>query len=151
MEVDTKTILNLLVVFCILAALTCGVDLQQFKKKLKKPKGVTIGLLCQFGILPVSSFLVAYLLDSSFDTFSQPQGVALIILGSCPGGNVSNIFTFLWNADLSLSIAMTTASSLLSFAFLTGTCALYIPLFTQGIIHLHDRLHTDYIIHISTI
>eukprot|EP01083_Nonionella_stella_P301365 1033471_1 len=141
MKTDTKTVLNLFVVFAILAALTCGIDLKVFKRKLQKPKGVSIGLLCQFGILPVSSFLIAYLMNDLFETFSQPQGVALIILGSCPGGNVSNIFCFLWNADLSLSIAMTTASSVLSFLFLTGNCALYIPLFTRG----SDTATIDYI------
>ena len=134
MDLGLKNLANLVVVFCILAALTAGIDLSQFKKKIKKPKGVCIGLLCQFGILPVSSFLVAYLLNSAFDEFSTPQGVALIILGSCPGGNISNIFTFLWNADLSLSIAMTTASSVFSFAFLTANCAIYIPIFTKGIV-----------------
>ena len=134
MRTDVKNVLNLVVVFAILAALTSGIDLNQFKKKVKKPKGILIGLLCQFGILPVGSFLTAYILNNTFDAFTQSQGVALIILGSCPGGNISNIFCFLWNADLSLSIAMTTASSVLSFIFLTANCALYIPIFTQGMI-----------------
>ena len=133
MDETLRTALNLVVVFGILAALTAGIDLSQFKQRVKKPKGICIGLLCQFGILPVTSFGVAYLLDQSFERFAKPQGVALIILGSCPGGNISNIFCFLWNADLSLSIAMTTASSVLSFAFLTANCAIYIPIFTEGI------------------
>ena len=140
MKTGVQNILNLIVVFLILAVLTSGIDLSQFKKKIKKPKGVIIGLVCQFGILPITAFGVAYLLNESFERFSTPQGVALIILGSCPGGNVSNIFCFLWNADLSLSIAMTTASSILSFAFLTANLAIYIPILTKGIYLLYSYI-----------
>jgi len=140
MRADVQNVLNLVVVFAILAALTAGIDLNQFRRRVKKPKGILIGLLCQFGILPVGSFLTAYLLNDTFDAFTVPQGVALIILGSCPGGNISNIFCFLWNADLSLSIAMTTASSIFSFLFLTANLALYIPIFTRG----SDLAEIDY-------
>ena len=36
----------------------------------------------------------------------------LCIVGSCPGGTASNVVTFLARADVSLSVAMTTASTL---------------------------------------
>lgn len=37
--------------------------------------------------------------------------IALVLLGCCPGGAMSNIICFLFRADIDLSVAMTTASS----------------------------------------
>ena len=42
----------------------------------------------------------------------------------------------MFNTDLSLSISMTTASSLLSFAFITGNCALYIPIISDASVQI---------------
>lgn len=40
-----------------------------------------------------------------------PSGSRLCIVGSCPGGTASNVVTYLAKADVTLSVAMTTAST----------------------------------------
>ncbi len=40
----------------------------------------------------------------------------ICIVASCPGGTASNVVTFLANADVALSVMMTTASTLLAVA-----------------------------------
>ena len=49
-----------------------------------------------------------------------------------PGGTLSNFFCWLFGADLTLSIAMTTASSLSSFIFITINSLVYIPIISEG-------------------
>ena len=43
--------------------------------------------------------------------FPSPCCRRLCIVGSCPGGTASNVVTYLARADVTLSVAMTTAST----------------------------------------
>ena len=52
--------------------------------------------------------------------------VALVIVGCCPGGAMSNIVCFLAQADLDLSVAMTTASSLVAIVMMPLNVLIYI-------------------------
>ena len=45
---------------------------------------------------------------------------------------MSNFWCFIFNSDLPLSIAMTTCSSTLSFAFIAMNGAIYIPILSKG-------------------
>ena len=77
--------------------------------------------------MPVTAFAV-----SSLFSLHPSLGIALVIIGTCPGGAMSNFWCFFFNADLPLSIAMTTCSSTLSFAFIAANGALYIPILSEG-------------------
>lgn len=124
---NTDTFVSLISIFTLMLSLSSTIDLQVFKERIRKPKGIIIGLFCQFGIVPVT----AYILSLIFSL--QPAlAVALIIIGTCPGGAMSNFWCFVFNGDLPLSIAMTTASSILSFAFISMNGAIYIPLVTNN-------------------
>eukprot|EP00484_Ammonia_sp_Unknown_P023016 CAMPEP_0197037026 /NCGR_PEP_ID=MMETSP1384-20130603/14342_1 /TAXON_ID=29189 /ORGANISM="Ammonia sp." /LENGTH=319 /DNA_ID=CAMNT_0042467273 /DNA_START=18 /DNA_END=974 /DNA_ORIENTATION=+ len=126
-EANADTLVSLLTIVALLASLSSAIDIDQFLLKIKKPKGILIGLVCQYGILPVTAFFMSYL-------FSLPPAiaVALVIIGTCPGGAMSNFWCFAFSADLPLSIAMTTCSSLLSFAFIAMNGAIYIPILSKG-------------------
>lgn len=80
-----------------------------FKVVLTQPKAVTIGVLAQFLIMPLTAYVIAL-------TFNLPPELAagLILLGSCPGGTVSNIMTFIARGNIALSVAMTSVATLLA-------------------------------------
>ena len=109
--------------------------MEQLKIRIKKPKGIIIGLICQYIILPITAFILTLI----FKNISVALKVGLIIIATCPGGSLSNFWCFMFNADLPLSISMTSASSLLSFAFITMNGAIYIPVISQG------KISIDYI------
>ncbi|KAK9794045.1 hypothetical protein WJX73_003868 [Symbiochloris irregularis] len=95
-------------------ALTMGtmgttLSLQDFKAIAQRPQLVGLGAMLQFSIMPLMGFLVSRLaqLPSGF-------AVGICIVASCPGGVASNVVTFLANADLPLSVAMTTVSTILA-------------------------------------
>lgn len=122
-ELDINSISAIAVLFFLMASLSSTVDIDLFISKIKEFKGIGIGFACQSIFLPFFAFSLVEMLE--FDT---ALGVALILTGASPGGVLSNFFAFAVGADLPLSIAMTTCSSILSFATLTlnGYACMYI-------------------------
>lgn len=84
-------------------------SIKDFKRVFKKPKGVTVGLICQYTIMPVIGISLAL-------SFGFPAEVAagIVLIGSSPGGVASNVMAFIAKADLALSITLTAVSTILS-------------------------------------
>ena len=84
-------------------------SLGDFAGVIKMPKGVLVGLLCQYSIMPVVGFTLASL-------FGFPPEIAagVILIGSSPSGLASNVMTYLAKANLALSITLTAVSTLLA-------------------------------------
>ncbi|XP_006867831.1 PREDICTED: solute carrier family 10 member 6 [Chrysochloris asiatica] len=100
------TVLSAVMVGLVMFSLGCSVDIRKLCLHIRRPWGIAVGLLCQFGLMP----LTAYLLAISF-SLKPVQAVAVLIMGCCPGGTTSNIFTFWVDGDMDLSISMTTCST----------------------------------------
>jgi BASS family bile acid:Na+ symporter len=83
--------------------------LADFARILKMPHGIAIGMLLQYGIMPLLGFGLA-------KAFQLPAEIAagVILVGSCPGGVASNVITFLAGGDVAFSVTMTACSTLLS-------------------------------------
>ena len=75
----------------------------------KMPKGVIIGAVAQFSLMPLVGFVLAYI-------SGLPNEIAagIILLGCVPGGMASNVMAYLAKANLPLSITLTAFSTLLS-------------------------------------
>ncbi|GJM29654.1 MAG: sodium transporter [Cyclobacteriaceae bacterium] len=84
-------------------------SLGDFAGVIKMPKGVLVGLLCQYSIMPVVGFTLATL-------FGFPPEIAagVILIGSSPSGLASNVMTYLAKANLALSVTLTAVSTLLA-------------------------------------
>lgn len=78
-----------------------------FARVLATPRRIFAGFALQYTIMPTVAFAVSRLLSLPLDF-----AVGLCIVGACPGGTASNVVTYLANADVTLSVAMTTASTL---------------------------------------
>ena len=92
-----------------------GVSLSfaDFRRVLKMPRAVLIGVICQFSIMPFLAWIFVVL-------FQLPTEIAagLILIGSCPGGVTSNVIAYIARANVPLSVTMTACSTMLS-PFLT--------------------------------
>ena len=84
-------------------------SIKDFAGVIKMPKGVLVGLLCQYSIMPVVGFTLATL-------FGFPPEIAagVILIGSSPSGLASNVMTYLAKANLALSVTLTAVSTLLA-------------------------------------
>lgn len=84
-------------------------SLADFKKELEKPKGIIVGTLMVFTIMPLVGVLVA----KAFQ-FPPEIAVGVILIGACPGGASSNVMAFLARGNVALSISVTTVATLLT-------------------------------------
>ena len=80
--------------------------LDDFKRIFVAPKAPMIGLGSQFILLPAFTFLLTLILR-------PPPSIALgmILVASCPGGNLSNILTYLARGNCAVSVSMTAVST----------------------------------------
>lgn len=80
--------------------------LEDFKRIIVSPKAPGIGLVAQFMLLPALTFLLTLILRP------QPSiALGMILVAACPGGNLSNIITYLAKGNCAVSISMTAVST----------------------------------------
>ena len=80
--------------------------LEDFKRIIVSPKAPGIGLIAQFVLLPAFTFLLTMILRP------QPSiALGMILVAACPGGNLSNIITYLAKGNVAVSISMTAVST----------------------------------------
>ena len=101
-----KKLLGIMMIV-IMFGMGAGLTWRDFFSALKKPQGLIIGVLCQFGLMPLIAFSLGILLQ-----LPPAAAFGLLIMGCVPGGTTSNIFTYFSKGDLALSIMMTVASAL---------------------------------------
>lgn len=109
MLTDTETKLLGIMMMVIMMGMGASLTIKDFLIAFKKPQGILIGLLAQYGIMPFLGYLLAALLG-------VPPAIAigLILMGCMPGGTTSNIFTYFSKGALALSIMMTICSTLVA-------------------------------------
>jgi len=101
--------------FLLVFGMAAAVDIDSFKTRLKQKAGILVGLVCQFILLPFIGFCTVALFGTSVP---KEVGTILLVVTSSPGGSYSNWWCSLFNTDLALSVAMTTASTFFSIGML---------------------------------
>jgi BASS family bile acid:Na+ symporter len=121
-----QTLLRVFILI-IMFGLGAGLTPKDFALALRRPWGLVIGWVTQFGIMPLTSYLlvVTVLLQ-----FAPPEGVLFIalgalIMGSVPAGTTSNLFTYFSKGNLALSVTMTVNSTLWAFVMTPASLWLY--------------------------
>ncbi|XP_037656140.1 ileal sodium/bile acid cotransporter [Choloepus didactylus] len=130
------TILLALVMF----SMGCNVEIKKFLGHIKRPWGICVGFLCQFGIMP----LMGFILSVAFNILPI-QAVVVLIMGCCPGGTSSNILAYWADGDMDLSISMTTCSTLLALGMMPLCLFIYTKMWTDTgtIIIPYDSIGTS--------
>ncbi|MDW7690211.1 bile acid:sodium symporter family protein [Flammeovirgaceae bacterium SG7u.111] len=84
-------------------------SLKDFAGVIKMPKGVIIGVFCQFTIMPIVGVSIATL-------FGFPPEIAagIVLVGSSPSGLASNVMAYISKANLALSVTLTAVATLLA-------------------------------------
>jgi bile acid:Na+ symporter, BASS family len=84
-------------------------SLQDFKRILQMPKGVIVGCICHYTIMPMVGFGVAHMFN-----FPPEIAAGIILVGCSPSGLASNVMCYLSRGNLALSVSVTTVSTLLA-------------------------------------
>jgi len=82
---------------------------EDFMPVMKKPYLPLLGTVAQFVIMPLAAFLIAKAL-----ALPPALALGLIVAGAVPGAMASNVISYLAEADVALSIAITTCSTFLA-------------------------------------
>ncbi|XP_060103330.1 LOW QUALITY PROTEIN: sodium-dependent organic anion transporter [Heteronotia binoei] len=114
------SVMTTLVMALLVFSMGCTVEVKKLWDNIKRPWGIAVGMICQYGLMP----LVAYILAISLAT-TTTQSVAILILGCCPGGTVSNLFTYWIDGDMDLSISMTTCSTIAALGMMPFCLYIY--------------------------
>ena len=112
-SVQLVTLVNSVVIplclFLIMMGMGMTLITNDFKRVLKYPKAVSIGLLNQLILLPIIGFALANIMP-----LRPEYAVGVMLLVLCPGGTTSNLFTFLAKGDVALSVTMTAIASIIT-------------------------------------
>ena len=98
-----------LMIFVIMLGMGASLTVDDFRAVVRKPRGVLVGFLSQFGIMPLIALGLSIVLN-----LDPAFAIALILIGCLPGGTTSNMFTYFSRGSVALSISMTTASTVMA-------------------------------------
>jgi bile acid:Na+ symporter, BASS family len=84
-------------------------SLQDFTRIVQMPKGVIVGIVCQYTIMPFVGFGVAHLFN-----FPPEIAAGIILVGCSPSGLASNVMCYLSRGNLALSVSVTAISTLVA-------------------------------------
>ena len=96
-------------IFLIMMGMGLSLVTNDFKRVVKYPKAVAIGLTNQLLFLPLVGFALA-----TFMSLEPEYAVGVMLLVLCPGGTTSNLFTYLAKGDVALSVTMTAIASVIT-------------------------------------
>ena len=111
-----STLLNLVLAF-VMFGVALGIKPQTFVDIVKNPKSIITGIVCQLVLLPALTLILIMICGH---WISPMIALGMILVASCPGGNISNFITSLSRGNSELSVSLT--------AFNTAACVFTTPL-----------------------
>ena len=111
-----STLLNV-VLALVMFGVALGIKPRTFIDIVKNPKSIITGIVCQLVLLPA---LTLVLIMAMGNLVSPMFALGMILVASCPGGNISNFITSLSRGNSELSVSLT--------AFNTAICVFSTPL-----------------------
>ena len=111
-----STLLNV-VLALVMFGVALGIKPRTFVDIVKSPKSIITGIVCQLLLLPA---LTLVLIMAMGNLISPMIALGMILVASCPGGNISNFITSLSRGNSELSVSLT--------AFNTAICVFSTPL-----------------------
>jgi BASS family bile acid:Na+ symporter len=97
----------LVIVQMVMFGMGIQMSLKDFTGLAQTGKGVVIGLLCHFSIMPLMGFLLTRVFH-----FEPEIAAGIILIGSCSSGLASNVMAYIAKANLVLSVIVTAMATM---------------------------------------
>ncbi|WP_318311736.1 bile acid:sodium symporter family protein [Flagellimonas crocea] len=107
------TVLIIPLIQIIMFGMGTTMSLKDFAAVFQSPKGVMIGVSAQLMVMPLIGYFLAQI-----SNFPPEIAAGIVLIGCSPSGVASNVMAFLANANVALSITITSIATLLA-PFLT--------------------------------
>jgi len=93
----------------IMFGMGTAMSIKDFVGVIKMPKGVFVGMLCQFTIMPFVGFGLA-------KAFGFPPEIAagVVLIGSSPCGLASNVMNYIAGTNLALAVTLTACATMVA-------------------------------------
>jgi len=102
---DSLWVVNL-TLSLIMFGVALDIKMSDFTNLLKSPKPVIVGIISQFILIPLVTFLMIIVIKP------YPSiALGMIMVAACPGGNISNFMTKLAGGNAALSVSLTAFAS----------------------------------------
>lgn len=105
---DTKRLIVPLLMI-IMFGMGTSISIEDFIGVVKMPKGVLVGIVCQFSVMPFIGFGLAY-----WSGLPPEIAAGIILVGCSPSGLASNVMAYISGANLALSLTLTAVATLLA-------------------------------------
>jgi len=120
---QAAAILSNFLLFFLVFGLSATVRLQDLQHQLTNKFAILTGVAMQFLIMPFLGFCSVMIFRNY--GFTEAMGISLLVVTASPGGSYSNWWCNLFNAELALSVAMTSVSSIISLGLLPANLFFY--------------------------
>lgn len=97
-----------------------------YSRAIRRPRAVLVGLLSQFGWMPLLATVFISVLD-----LRDTDALGLLLMACASGGNASNMFAYFSRADVALSVTMTAVSTLASVVLMPTLLFVYASSLTE--------------------
>ncbi len=144
---NSLNMMNIAIAF-IMFGVAMGIRPKHFRDIAMNPKPAVVGVISQYILLPALTCLLVLVINPSV-----PVAMGMILVASCPGGNVSNMISALSKSNVALSVSLTATTTVLSlfmtplnFAYWGGLYASKSPLLVPITIDPVEMFRTVFII-----
>ena len=103
-------IVNVILAF-VMFGVALGIKLNALTDIIHKPKSIIVGMFLQWFALPAVTFAIAMALSP---VITPMIALGMILIASCPGGNISNFLSALSNGNIALSVSLTAITTAMS-------------------------------------
>lgn len=93
----------------VMFGIALDISLDDFRRLVRKPKPLFIGVLSQFILLPAVTFVLVLLVEPL-----PSIALGMFMVAACPGGNISNFISHLAQGNIALSVSLTAVATLLA-------------------------------------
>lgn len=125
-DANSQTVLRI-VIAAILFGIALDTRAEDFREAARRPKVIALGVGIQFVLLPAITYLLTLALH-----VRGSVALGMILVATCPPGNVSNIVTHQSRGDVALSVSMTAVSNLLAIVLMPLNFAFWGSLHPTG-------------------
>lgn len=120
-------VLNLVLAF-VMFGVALEIKPKHFKDVFLNPKSAIAGFASQFFLLPFITFILTIIF---IDYITVGVALGMIMVASCPGGNISNFISHLAKGNTALSVSLTGLSSVGAIFLTPANFSFYGNLFIQ--------------------
>jgi bile acid:Na+ symporter, BASS family len=93
----------------IMFALGLGLTTEDFRRIVRQPTALLVGMLCHFVLLPLVALALVKIAG-----VTGAFAVGFMLVAACPTGSTSNLLTYVARGDVALAVSFTAVASVLT-------------------------------------